>query len=128
VKALEADEPDWKYIGCIEFPLFPRVSSERRIITGIWTNPQARSKDVRVSVYSIESREEAAKWLGPVRDTDWQVSPFEIGDEGYLSKHKDGDRFNIEFRRGAVVVRIEGTYLAMVKEFAQAVVKQIRAN
>ena len=126
VEALKAKEPDWKYIGYLDFPFFPRVSSERRIITGIWTNPQARSTDVRISVYSVESRGDAAKWLQPARD--WQVSTFQIGDEGYLSKYENGDRFNIEFRKGTVVARIRGDDLDRVKEFAQTVGAQIRAN
>jgi hypothetical protein len=132
VEALKGAEPDWKYIGYLEFPLFSRVSSERRIITGIWTNPQTRSKDVKVLVYSLESRGKAAKWLTPVRDQQfpvgWQVSTFQIGDEGYLSNFKNGDRFDIEFRRGTVAAKIEGANLAKVKEFAQTVVEQIRAN
>jgi hypothetical protein len=132
VEALKANEPDWKYIGYLEFPHFPRVLSERRIITGIWTNPQARPKDVKISVYSVDSRGEAAKWLRPDSDQyladGWQVSTFQIGDEGYLSKYRNGDRFDIEFRRGTVVAKIEGDDLGRVKEFAQTVVEQIRAN
>jgi hypothetical protein len=128
VEALKAKEPVWKYIGYLTFPFFPRVSSERRIITGIWTSPQARSKDVKISVYGVESRGEAAKWLRPARDVGWQVSTFQIGDEGYLSKYENGDRFNIEFRRGTVVARIEGDDLDRVKEFAQTVVEQIHTN
>ena len=105
VEALKAKEPDWKYVGCFDFPAFPRVSSERRMITGIWYKPQARSKDMKISVYGVESREEAAKWLRPARDVGWQVSNFQIGDEGYLSKYENEGRFNIEFRRGTVVAR-----------------------
>jgi hypothetical protein len=132
VEALKANEADWKYIGCLEFPYFHRVTSERRIVTGIWTNLQARSKDVKISVYRVESRGEAAQWLRPDSDQQlgdsWQVSTFEIGDEGFLSKDKNGDRFAIEFRRGTVVARIEADELDRTKEFAQTVVEQIRAN
>jgi hypothetical protein len=128
VEALKAKEPDWKYIGYLEFPFFPRLSSERRVISGIWYKPQERSKDMKISVYSVESRGEAAKWLRPARDEHWHVSAFQIGDEGYSLKHENGDRFAIEFRRGTVVARIEGDDLDRVKEFAQTVVEQIRAN
>ena len=132
VETLKANEPDRKYIGYLEFPYFPRVSSERRIITEIWINAQARSKDVRISVYSVESCGEAAKWLRPDSEQQladgWQDSAFEIGDEGYSSKYKTGDRFYIEFCRGTVVARIEADDLDRVQEFAQTVVHQIPAN
>ena len=83
-------------------------------------------------MYSVESRGEAAKWLRPNSKqqlaNSWQVSAFEIGDEGYLSKYKNGDKFYIEFRRGTVVARIEADDLDRVQEFAQTVVQQIPAN
>jgi hypothetical protein len=132
VNALQVKEPNWKYIGAIESGRVPLVPSERRIIVGTWQGPKARSQDVAVSVYSVENREEAAKWLQPVRDKHvadgWQVSPFQIGDEGYLTKYKDGDRFDIEFRKGTVVAKIAGDDRDRVKEFAQCIVAQTAAN
>jgi hypothetical protein len=132
IDALKAKEPNWKYIGAIESGRVPFVPSERRITVGIWEGPKSRSQDVVVSVYSVENREEAAKWLQPVRDKHvadgWQVSPFQIGDEGYLSKYKNGDRFDIEFRKGTVVAKIAGDDPDRVKEFAQCIVEQTAAN
>ena len=112
VNALKVKEPNWKYIAAFESGRVPLVPSERRIIVGVWQGPKSHSQYVVVSVYSVENREEAAKWLQPVRDKHvadgWQVSPFQIGDEGYLSKDKDGDRFDIEFRKVTVVAKIAG--------------------
>jgi hypothetical protein len=112
IDALEAKEPNWKYIGAVESGRVPLEPSEKRIVVGTWQGPKSRSQDVVVSVYSVENREEAAKWLQPVRDKHvadgWQVSAFQIGDEGYLSKYKNGDRFDIEFRKGTVVAKIAG--------------------
>ena len=65
-KALKAKEPDWKPVASIESRV-PRVPSERRIITGIWSGPKSHSQDVNIFVYSVESREEAAAWLRPTR-------------------------------------------------------------
>lgn len=131
INALKVKEPDWKYIGAID-NRFPIVPSQKRIVVGIWQGPKSRSQDVVVSVYSIENREEAAKWLQPVRDKHvaegWHVSPFQIGDEGYLSKYRNGNRFEIEFRRGTVVANIAGDDSDRVKEFAQCIVEQIPAN
>jgi hypothetical protein len=132
VDALKAKEPNWKYVSAIESAHVPLVPSERRIIVGTWQGPKSPSQDVVVSVYSVENREEAAKWLQPFRDKHvadgWQISAFQIGEEGYLSKYKDGNRFEIEFRKGTVVARIAGDEADRVKEFAQCVFEQIPAN
>jgi hypothetical protein len=82
-------------------------------------------------VYSVENREEAAKWFQPVRDRQvargWSVSSFQIGDEGYVSKYKNG-RFDIEFRKGVIVTQVEGDDVNLAKEFANCIVEQIPAN
>ena len=131
IDALKAKEPGWKYIGAID-NTFPIVPSQTRIVVGTWQGPKSHSQDVVVSVYSVENGEEAAKWLQPVRGKHvaegWHVSPFQIGDEGYLSKYKNGDRFDIEFRRGTVVAKLAGDDLDLVKEFAHCVVEQIAPN
>ena len=89
-------------------------------------------EDVNVAVYGVENHGEAAAWLAPVRDkhvaVGWRVSTYQIGDEGYLSKYKDGERFEIQFRRGSVVARIAGNNLRTVKDFAKCVIDQIPSN
>jgi hypothetical protein len=128
MEALKTKEPGWKPIAVIENrPLL--VPSERSILHAVWTSPKSRSEDVNVSVYIVENHDEAVAWLGPVRKrqvaADWQVSTYQIGDEGYLSKYKDGERFEIEFRKVKVVANIAGNDLQRVKDSARCVVEQI---
>ena len=131
MEALKAKEPGWKPIATIENRT-PLVPSERRIFSAVWASSKSRSEDVNVSVYGVENHGEAAAWLGPVRNRQvaagWQVSTYQIGDEGYLSKYKDGERFEIEFRRGSVVAKIAGNDLRRVKDFASCVIDQIPSN
>ena len=131
MEALKAKEPGWKPISAIENRM-PLVPSERRIFTAVWASPKSHSEDVNVSVYRVENYGKAEAWLGPVRNRQvaagWQVSTYQIGDEGYLSKYKDGERFEIEFRRGSVVAKIAGNGLRAVKDFARCIVDQIPAN
>ena len=130
--ALKTKKPDWKYIAAIESTHFPLVPSEKRIIVGDWSSPESPTQFILVSVYSVDSSGEAAKWLGPVRNKQvaagWTVARFQIGDEGYLSKYKNGERFDIEFRKGSTVARISGDDRNTVKEFAQCIVEQIPAS
>jgi hypothetical protein len=131
MEALKAKEPGWKAIGGIENHT-PIVPSERRIFCAVWASPKSRSEDVHVSVYSVENHGEAAAWLGPLRNRQvapgWKVSPYQIGDEGYLSQYKAGERFEIAFRRGSVVARISGNDLRRLKDFARCVIDQIPSN
>lgn len=132
VDALKAKEPNWNYIGAIESGHIPLVPSEQPVIVGSWHGPNSPSQDVLVQVYSVKNRKEATKWLEPVRDKHvyegWQVSPFQIGEEGYLSEYKDGRQFEIEFRKGSVVAKIAGRDLNRAKEFAQCIVEETDPN
>jgi hypothetical protein len=128
LEALRDRDPGWKRIALIENrPLL--VASERAIIFAVWVNPKSHSEDVNVYVYSVESREEAVAWLRPVRDKQvapgWQSSTYAIGDEGYLSKFKDGERFEIAFRREKVVAWVKGVDLRRMKDSAKCVADQI---
>ena len=128
LEALRAKEPGWKPIAIIENRAL-LVPSERSIVYAVWVNPKAHSEDVNVSVYSVENREEAVAWLRPVRDKQlaagWQSSRYPIGDEGYLSKFKDGEHFELAFRRGNVVAWVKGVDLRRMKDSAKCVVDQI---
>lgn len=132
VSALRAKQPDWKYFGAIESGHIPLVPSEQPVTVGGWHGPNSASDDVLVFLYSVKNRKEATKWLEPVRDKHvyegWQVSPFQIGDEGYLSEYRDGHQFEIEFRKGSVVTKIAGRDLNRAKEFAQCIVEEIDPN
>jgi hypothetical protein len=132
VEALKAKEPEWKPISVIESGRIPVVSIEKRIVAAVWQNPKSHSEDVDVFVYGVANRIEAAAWLGPVRNRQlapgWQVSAYQIGDEGYLAKYKHGGRFEIEFRSGVVVAKIAGNDPRMVKDFAKCIIHQIPAN
>jgi len=131
MEALKTKEPGWKPIASIENRMH-LVPSERRILTAVWASPKSHSEDVNVSVYRVENYGKAEAWLGPVRNRQvaagWQVSTYQIGDEAYLSKYKDGERFEIEFRRANVVAKIAGNDLRRVKDFARCVIDQVPSN
>ena len=133
-EVLKAKEPGWKFVPAIESRRVPLVPSEKRILVGTWESPKLGgvSDSVQVFIYVVENSGEAAAWLEPVRNRQvaagWQVSTYQIGDEGYLSKYKDGERFEIEFRRAKVVAKIAGNDLRRVKDFARCVIDQIPSN
>jgi hypothetical protein len=130
-EALKAREPGWKRIAPVENRVL-LVPSERRVVMAVWVNPKSGSEDVVVSVYSVKDHGEAVAWLRPVRNKEvgagWHVSTYEIGDEGYLSKFKGRERFEIAFRRGNFVAWVKGNDLRKLKDSAKCVVDQIPAE
>jgi hypothetical protein len=93
--ALNALEPEWTPIAVIESGRVPVVPSEKRIVAAMWQNPKSHSEDVNVLVYGVANRVEAMALLEPFRNRQvaagWQVSIYQIGDEGYLANYKDGE-------------------------------------
>lgn len=134
VNALKAKEPNWAFHSFVESLHCPFVPSEKHLITGTWRGPnfpQSKSEDVRVELYSVDNLAEAAAWLefrGKHVAEGWAVSPFHIGDEGYFSKCKDGERFEISFRKGTIVGRASAGDLKKLKDFAQVIVESIPPN
>jgi len=132
MKALKAAEPEWTPVPAIVNGPGPLVPSEKKILVDVWESPKSQSENMTVDVYGVENRVEATAWLRFVRNRQvapgWQVSIYQIGDEGYLLKYKDGERFEIEFRKGNVVAKIAGNDLRRVTTFAKCIVDQIPAN
>jgi hypothetical protein len=129
VEALKAKEPNWTYRPFVEWSHEPLVPSEKHILTGTCRGPKSKTQDVQVRVYSVENIGDATAWLKPWRDKQvaegWKVSAFQIGDEGYLSTYKNGERFEISLRKGTVVARAAAGYLDKVKEFAECVIDSV---
>jgi hypothetical protein len=135
VDSLKAKEPNWTYHSFVESLHEPLVPSEKHIVTGWWYGPnfpKSKSQNVEVHVYSVESVAAARSWLKPWREKQvaegWEVNPFQIGDEGYFAKYKNGERFEISFRKGNIVAKTAAGDLDTLKEFAQCVVESIPAN
>ncbi len=63
--------------------------------------------DVQLDLFRVDSRPDAEMSLSEVRDgkvaKGWRVRRFHIGDEGYLFKFRNGERFALHFRKQAIV-------------------------
>ena len=133
-QALEAKEPTWKYVDGIESGRVPIVPSERTALVGQWQHKQkdGRQENIAISIYQVESRAEAIKWLMPTGNGQvapgWRVDRYKIGEEAYLATFQASKRFEIHFRNGNVVGRISGDNLTTVERFAKYVISQIRAT
>ena len=132
IAALKVMEPEWTSVAVIESARLPVVPSEKRIVARVWQNPKSHSEDVNVYVYGVSKRDDARAWLKTFRNKQvypgWQVSTYEIGDEGYVANYNDGRRFEIEFRVGVVVGKVAGSDLPLVKDFSKCIVQQIVAD
>ena len=80
-------------------------------------------------IFRVNSSTDAEVSLSPVREgkvaRGWKVERLKIGDEGYLSTFKNGDRFEIQFRKGTIVVSVSSDSFQLVDRFAQLIAVQI---
>ena len=80
-------------------------------------------------IFQVDNHADAKMSLTPVREgkvaTGWKVEGLNIGDEGYLSTVKNGMGFEIQFRKGTIVVTVGSGSFPLVDGFAQLIVAQI---
>jgi hypothetical protein len=132
-QTIEEKEPGWRYIVAVESGRIPLVPSERRILAGQWVRQgkSVRRETIGIHIYRVESSSEAAKWLNPIRSEQvaagWKVVEYSIGEEGYLSRYRDGKQFEIHLRTGNIVIRISGSNLDTIERFIKNVVSQMPA-
>ena len=134
IRQLKIKEPNWYVFEAINNTPVPLVPIETRIFVGGWQKPRSEgpSEVVNVFIYAVENRADAAEWLKPVRNgqvpAGWKTDHVHVGDEGFLAKYKKGERFEIQFRKGKVVVKVGANDLSTVTEFAGYIVEQLPTN
>ncbi len=131
--AIRGAEPGWHYTRAILNAPPPIVSSERVLVAGVWEHDleTGTRDDVQLDLFQVDSRPDAEMSLSEVRDgkvaKGWRVRRFHIGDEGYLFKFRNGERFALHFRKGTIIVRVSSNSFRLVKRFAQLVAAQLDA-
>jgi hypothetical protein len=131
--AIRRTEPGWRYTrGILNAPP-PLVPSQRPLVVEAWdhTSKSGTRESVEVMIFQVNSSTDAKLSLSPVREgkvaRGWKVERLKIGDEGYLSTFKNGGRFEIQFRKGTIVVSVSSDSFPLVDRFAQLVAAQIDA-
>ncbi len=129
--AIRSTEPGWQYTrGILNAPP-PLVPSQRPLVVEAWdhTSKSGTRESVEVMIFQVNSSTDAKTSLSPVREgkvaRGWKVERLKIGDEGYLSTFKNGGRFEIQFRKGTIVVSVSSDSFPLVDRFAQIVAAQI---
>ena len=132
-RIIKNKEPNWRYIRGIQSGHVPRVPSEKILVTSLWERRRKGGKreGVSVNLYEVSSASEAESWLKPISAGDvalgWKVEKYQVGDEAYLSKSRNGRRFSLHIRKNNIVVEVSGESLDSVKRFARYVVSGIAA-
>jgi hypothetical protein len=129
--AIRSTEPGWRYTrGILNAPP-PIVPSQRPLVVEAWdhTSKSGTRESVELTIFQVNSSTDAKVSLSPVREgkvaRGWKVERLNIGDEGYLSTFKNGGRFEIQFRKGTIVVLVSSDSFPLVDRFAQLVAAQI---
>jgi len=130
--AIRTTEPGWRYTRAVLNAPPPLVPSQKTLVVEAWdhTSKSGKRESVEVMIFQVDNRTDAKMSLSPVREgkvaTGWKVERFKIGDEGYLCTFKNGGRrFEIQFRKGTIVVTVSSDSFPLVDRFAQLVAAQI---
>jgi len=128
--AIRSVEPGWRYTtGILNAP--PPVVPNRPLLDSVWehTAKNGKPESVDVKIFEVDSRTDAEMSLSPVREgkvhAGWRVKRFDIGDEGFLGTFRNGKRFAIHFRKGAVVVEVSSDSFRLAERFARYVAAQV---
>jgi hypothetical protein len=129
--AIRGAEPEWHYTRAILDAPPPIVPSERVLVAGVWEHDleTGTRDDVHLDLFRVDSRPDAEMSLSEVRDgkvaKGWRVRRFHIGDEGYLLKFRNGERFELHFRKGTIIVRVSSNSFRLVQRFAELAAAQL---
>ena len=129
--AIRSTKPGWRYTRAVLNAPPPLVPSQRPLVVEAWdhTSKSGKRESVEVMIFQVDSRTDAKVSLSPVREgkvaTGWKVEMFKIGDEGYLATFKNRRRFEIQFRKGTIVVTVSSELFPLVDRFAKIVAAQI---
>jgi hypothetical protein len=129
--AIRRAQPGWRYTRAILNAPPPIVQSERVLVAEVWEHDleTGTKDDVDLYLFRVDSRPDAEMSLSEVRNgkvaKGWRVRGFHIGDEGYLIRFRNGERFELNFRKGTTIVRVSSNSLRLVKQFAQLVAAQL---
>jgi len=130
--AIKDKEPRWRYItGICSCP--PLMPTQKRVAVTQWARKGKTGKpeSINISFYEVASSADAAEWMthfdrGEVGQG-WQASRYELGDEAYLLKYKNGGRYSIYLRKSNIVVEVSGEALKRVEQFAKYVAAEMTA-
>ena len=133
--AIKSTEPGWRCIRAVLDAPWQQVPSERLLVDFECEHSSetvGKRESVNLTIFQVDSKTDAKMCTAPVRQgkvaTGWTVQDFKIGDEGYLVKFRNNERFEITFRKATIFVRISSASFRLVDKCAQLVAAQINAN
>ena len=127
--AIRAAEPGWRCIHAVLNSSRPLVPSEKLLVASVWeyTSKTGRRESVIMLISQVQSRSDAQMSLNPMHEgkvaAGWKVKAYSIGDEAYLATN--GSRYEIDFRKGTVIVRVKSDSIRLAERFAKYAEGQI---
>ena len=127
VKRVEAS---WRFTSgvCDCEPVFDEIEA----VVGTWQHPRdGRDGGVVVFLHRSRDVESASRWMAErardrlLRIPAWTVATSELADGAYLSTYRGGERYDLTFRRGRLIVGVGGNNRTDVERFANYVLVAI---
>jgi hypothetical protein len=121
------NDQSWQWVPAIDNRPGPFVKSEQRILVGSWVRRNDGGQ-VSVSIYAVDSLEEAEQWLALHEKgaKDWTIKRYSVGDGGWRAEHPTG-QVAISLRRRLYVITVSSKDAPLVERCARQIVLYLDA-
>ncbi len=122
-------EPEWDF--GFDSCTCDRPRGERGSALGHWVRETAGvEEEISVSVVEMESDEDAARRFdrSPHMKQDGGVRRYKSADDAYLLEHPDRNSTSLYFRKGKILVVVEGSAVSDVERFGELLLAAVAAT
>jgi hypothetical protein len=123
-------EPTWRFTSgvCDCEPVFDEIEA----VAGRWEQPRnGRVGSVGVLLQRSTTVESTSRWMAErardrlLRIPGWTVATSELADGAYLGTYHDGERYDLKFHSGRLIVGVGGSSRTDIERFANYVLVAI---
>lgn len=119
-------EPAWRFRAgvCDCNPVLDEIQA----VVGTWEQSNAA---VAVLLHTSKSVDSASRWMNEaardrlVRLPEWTVATFELAEGAYLGTYRNGERYDLTFRKGRVIAGIGSKSKSDIERFAKYILDAI---
>ena len=134
--AVQRAEPIWHFVTATVMNVPKLLDEELGVAGGGWRRPGENGAEVHVSVmlHRVSSAQAITRWMSDnlrrVRNDQWKLSPYDLGDRATLATLDDTYRhvmqYELSFQRGKLLATVSGRSMPDVERLARYVLAEMK--